>query len=269
MKVFVIDVERCNGCYSCQIACKDEHCGNDWSPYARPQPDTGQFWLRMTEKARGTIPKVKVTYYPVLCAHCDNAPCMAACPVEGGIYKRHDGLVVINPMKCNGCRSCVDACPYGVISFNEDMNLAQKCTGCAHLLDRGWKEPRCIDVCPTKAIRFGEDAELKTLIDKSEALYPGVDVQPRLHYLNMPKKFVAGTVYNPSAEEVITGATCSLSDKESGRELITTTDGFGDFWFHGLNRSTFSLKIESGGKTKVIAAINTERDVNLGDIPLT
>ena len=49
MKVFVIDVGRCNGCYSCQIACKDEHVGNDWTPYAKPQPDTGQFWLRQTE----------------------------------------------------------------------------------------------------------------------------------------------------------------------------------------------------------------------------
>jgi len=55
MKAFVIDVARCNGCYSCQIACKDEHVGNDWTPYTKPQPDTGQFWLKQNEFVRGTV----------------------------------------------------------------------------------------------------------------------------------------------------------------------------------------------------------------------
>ena len=50
----------------------------------------------------------------------------------------------------------MDACPYGAIYYNEDLNLAQKCTGCAHLLDRGWKEPRCVDVCPTQALELVE-----------------------------------------------------------------------------------------------------------------
>ena len=83
------------------------------------------------------MPKVKMHYQPVLCMHCDNAPCMAACPVEGAIYRRKDGLVIIDPVKCTGCKNCVDACPYKTIYFNEDLNIAQKCTGCAHLLDSG------------------------------------------------------------------------------------------------------------------------------------
>jgi tetrathionate reductase subunit B len=65
-KVFVVDVARCNGCYCCQIACKDEHVGNDWSPYAKPQPDTGQFWCRLNEYTRGTVPKVKLHSVPAL-----------------------------------------------------------------------------------------------------------------------------------------------------------------------------------------------------------
>jgi Fe-S-cluster-containing dehydrogenase component len=82
-KVFVFDTARCNGCYCCQIACKDEHCGNDWTPYAKAQPDTGQFWLQLHEYVRGTVPKVKMHYMPTLCNHCDMAGCMAACKVEG------------------------------------------------------------------------------------------------------------------------------------------------------------------------------------------
>ncbi len=82
-KVFVIDTTVCNGCYNCQIVCKDEHVGNDWSPIAKPQPEIGQFWLHLEEKVRGTVPKVKVAYRPHLCMHCDDAPCIEACPIEG------------------------------------------------------------------------------------------------------------------------------------------------------------------------------------------
>ena len=216
MKAFVIDVSICNGCYSCQIACKDEHVANDWTPIAKPQPDTGQFWLKQNEFIRGTVPKVKMHYIPLLCMHCDDAPCMPACPIEGAIYKRNDGLVIIDPVKCTGCKNCVDACPWGVIYFNEDLNIAQKCTGCAHLIDQGWKEPRCADACPTLAIKFGEESELRSLINKSEILKPvaltGIskhDAKPRVYYLNIPRKFIGGTVYDPVEKEVIIGATCT------------------------------------------------------------
>jgi Fe-S-cluster-containing dehydrogenase component len=269
MKAFAIDIARCNGCYCCQIACKDEHVANDWTPYAKPQPDTGQFWLKQNEFVRGTVPKVKVNYLPVLCMHCDDAPCMPACPVEGAIYKRDDGLVIIDPVKCTGCKNCVDACPYHAIYFNEDSNIAQKCTGCAHLLDSGWKEPRCADSCPTQAIKFGEESELRALIKQAEVLNPEYKAKPRVYYLNIPKKFIGGTVYDPVQKEVIIGATCTLTESGSNRKYTTTTDNFGDFWFEGLKVGKFSLTINKGKKTKTIKPISTEKDVNLGDMPLT
>ena len=77
-KVFVIDVAKCNGCYNCQVACKDEHAGNEWMPYAKAQPDIGQFWMKVDQKTCGTIPKVRVNYTPQLCNHCKNASCIAA-----------------------------------------------------------------------------------------------------------------------------------------------------------------------------------------------
>lgn len=267
-KVFVHDVSICNGCYCCQIACKDEHVGNDWMPYARPQPDTGQFWLKLTEHIRGTVPKVKMHYMPIPCQHCDDAPCIPACPVEGAIYQRPDGMVVIDPAKCNGCRRCVDSCPYEAIYFNEGLNLAQKCTGCAHLIDDGWVEPRCVDACPTGALKYGTESQMKALIAKAEVLKPEAKAKPRVYYMNVPKKFIGGTVYDPAAKEVVIGATCTLSS--NGSKQTTQTDGFGDFWFEGLQGDKYTLKIEAKGfAAKTFDAISTEKSVNLGDIPLT
>ncbi len=267
MKAFVIDLTHCNGCYSCQIACKDEHSGNDWTPYAKPQPDTGQFWLKVNESLRGSVPKAKMAYVPVLCQHCTEAPCIKAC-TPGAISRRPDGLVVIDPKKCTGCQKCMNAqaCPYGAIYFNETLSLAQKCTGCAHLVDRKVSfAARCADACPTDAFRFGEEADLKDLIAKAEVLHPEYNTKPRVYYIGLPKKFIAGTVYDPGAEEVVIGATCTLSGDGSA---TAKTDDFGDFWFEGLKEGTFSLKIEAGGKTKTIDKISTAKDVNLGDIPL-
>ena len=270
-KVFVIDVAKCNGCHACQIVCKDEHVANDWKPIAKPQPDTGQFWLKLTEKVRGTVPKVKVAYRPHLCMHCDKAPCMDACPIEGAIYKRDDGLVIIDPVKCTGCKNCVDACPYNVIFFNEDLNIAQKCTGCAHLLDSGWKEPRCTDACPTLAIRFMDEAKAKGLISKSEVWKPELKnkLKPRVYYLNLPRKFIAGTVYDPVEKEVIIGGTCTLKETPGGKKYTVKTDSYGDFWFEGLKDGKFNLEIKKGKKVKFFSSLTTsEKDINLEDIPL-
>ena len=267
-KVFLIDLTECNGCYSCQIGCKDEHVANDWTPIAKPEPEIGQFWLKMQEKIRGTVPKVKVAYRPHLCMHCDNAPCIESCHF-GAIYKRDDGLVIIDPTKCTGCRHCVDDCPYeDTIYFNEDLNIAQKCTGCAHLIDAGWKETRCSDNCPTLCLKIldEDDPETKAKIAKAEVYKPELGTKPRVYYIGLPKKFVAGTVFDPVADEVLIGADVKLTGA-AAREA--KTDHFGDFWFEDLPDGKFKLEIKAGGKSKVIDDIDTTCvDVNVGDIPL-
>jgi Fe-S-cluster-containing dehydrogenase component len=270
-KVFVIDIAKCNGCHNCQIACKDEHVANDWTPIAKPQPEVGQFWLELTERVRGTVPKVKVAYRPHLCMHCDEPPCLEACPIEGAIYQRADGLVIIDPVKCTGCKSCVDVCPCeNVIWFNDDLNIAQKCTGCAHLLDDGWTEPRCADACPTLALRLLDEKEAKDLITKAEVWQPELKdkVKPRVYYLNLPKKFIAGTVYDPVEEEVIIGAAVTLKP-QTGKALTIETDSYGDFWFEDLSDGLYEVEIKSGSKSKVFKDLDTaQTDINLGDIPL-
>ena len=265
MKVFVNDVTVCAGCYQCQIACKDEHCANDWTPYAKPQPDTGHFWLKLNEYVRGQVPHVKMSYVVLMCQHCENPPCIEACKVEA-IYKRDDGLVVIDPKKCTGCQLCLDAnaCPYGVIYFNEASFIAQKCTGCAHLMDRGWREPRCADVCANLALRYGEESGFD--LTNSEALYPELGLNTKVRYIGLPKRFIAGTVYDPGTKEVIIGASCTLS---GGGNFNATTDELGDFWLEGLPAAEFTLKIEAGGKNKTIEVSTVEKDIGLGDIALS
>ena len=270
MKGFFIDLSLCNGCYCCQIACKDEHVGNDWTPYAKPQPDTGQFWIGLTELIRGQVPKVKITYLPKMCHHCDNAPCIADCAV-GAIYKRDDGLVIIDPEKCTGCKLCAPACPHDAIYFNEGLNIAQKCTGCAHLLDNddNWTVPRCVDNCPTGALRFGEEKEFKDFIKKSEFLNAEAKSKSRVFYQGLPKKFVAGTIYDPKEEEVIIGAKCTIKDANSKDSFTVETDEYGDFWFNDLeDNRTYNLTIKKGKSSKTIEGIYTDKDLSLGDIAM-
>ena len=106
MKTILFDASLCNGCYGCQMACKDEHCGNDWSPIAAEQPTSGQFWCKVNQETRGKVPEVKVQYTPVMCGHCENAACMNAAK-DGAVYRREDGLIIIDPEKSKGQKQIV------------------------------------------------------------------------------------------------------------------------------------------------------------------
>lgn len=264
--VFLIDLSLCNGCYNCQLACKDEHVDNDWSPYAKPQPETGQFWLKVDQKTCGTLPKLRINYTPKLCNHCRNAPCIDAAK-DGAVYRREDGLVVIDPKKAAGQKQLVDACPYGAIYWNEELNLAQKCTGCAHLLDNGWKLPRCVEVCPTEAIRFGTEEELTDDTLGAQVMEPETGCRPRVYYRNVPGQFIAGLVYDPVEKEVVIGARCRLVT--GAKVYETVTDDYGDFWFRDLPIGKFELYIEAEGfQRKIFENLRTVECLNLGDIAL-
>lgn len=267
-KVFIFDVSKCSGCRNCQIACKDEHVDNDWSPYAKPQPDTGQFWNRIEEKVRGQVPKVKVAYTLHMCQHCDDAPCMKAAP--DAVYKRDDGLVIIDPEKAKGCEKLAQACPYGAIFWNEKLELPQKCTGCAHLVDAG-RIPHCVDVCAHGAIRFGDEEEFADEIAQAQSLVPerGDSDKPRVYYLNMPKRFLAGIVIDPEEDEVIVGAKVTAENVDTGEVLATQTDEFGDFWFHQVDAARWRVYVEADGyMTRVFDETTAEEDRNTGPLEL-
>lgn len=269
MKVLLVDINKCNGCYNCQIACKDEHVGNAWPPVAKPQPDTGHFWLKVTDVVQGSVPKVRVRYTIELCQHCGEAPCLTACKA-GAIYRRADGIVVIDPERCTGSRNCLYTCPYGAVYFNAGLNIAQKCTMCAHLLDQGWKEPRCVDACPTGALTFGEETDLAPLLAGAEPLKPALGTRPRVYYKGWPDRFfVAGAVYDPDADEVLMGARVELTNQATGATAAATTDLFGDFWFERQEPGTYQLRITMDPYAGVLLPdIAVTGDTNIGDITM-
>ena len=160
----IVDVEKCVGCFNCMLACKDEHVGNRWMPYTDEQRKHGDKWINPTSYERGKAPYTEFCFVTRTCYQCDNPACMEKFPDE--IYKREDGIVIIDPQKAKGKKEIVGACPYGQIHWNEERNLPQKCTGCAHLIDEGWERPRCVQACPLRAINtvYCEEDEWEKII---------------------------------------------------------------------------------------------------------
>jgi ferredoxin len=210
---------------------------------------------------------VKIHYITEMCNHCRTAPCIEA--GGGAVYRRSDGLVIIDPEKARGMKNLPDACPYGAIWWNDELELPQKCTGCAHLLDNGASKPRCVEACPTDAMVFGEEDELRELLKDAVTLHPEFNTGPRVYYRNIPGCFVGGLVYDPEEEEVIIGAKVTLTLAD-GTKYETVTDDFGDFWFKELPETKAMVKITAPGyEPRSFTNLITAECPNLGDIPLS
>ena len=268
----VINLAKCHGCYNCFLACRDEHCGNEYPGYAASQPMKGQFWMKVVEEERGKYPKVKVAYIPIMCMHCDDAPCIKAAQNKA-VYRRPDGIVIIDPIKSKGQKQIVTSCPYRVIYWNEEKQIPQKCTFCAHLLDAGWKEPRCVELCPTGALVFGDldnpNSEAAKLLasGNTEALHPEYALKEKVTYVGLPKKFIAGTVVYGDKDECAGGVTVTLSG--NGGKKTAKTNFFGDFEFEGLPDDVdYKVSIKAPGYKEQELEAKTKVDVYLGAIAL-
>jgi Fe-S-cluster-containing dehydrogenase component len=268
----VIDIYKCCGCYNCFLACRDEFVGNENPGYAAAQPPEGQYWIKVLEKERGKFPKVKVNYTPIMCMHCDQANCVKSAK-DGAVYRRPDGIVIIDPVKAKGQKQIVNSCPYRVIEWNEQAQVPQKCILCAHMLDNGEKEPRCVEVCPTEALVFGDLNDPKSKIAQlvaagnTEVLHPEYGMKEKVVYLSLPKKFVAGTIIYGDKDECAEGVTVTLSS--DGKNATTKTNLFGDFEFEGLAENTdYTVKVEAKGYKPKKMSAKTTADVYLGQITL-
>ncbi len=161
----IIDVAECTNCQNCTLAIMDEYIGNDFPGYAAPMPKHGHRWIDILQKERGQAPMIDIAYVPVMCNHCDNAPCVAK--GEGAVIKRDDGIVIIDPDKAKGRKDIAESCPYGNIWWNEELKLPQSWPFDAHLIDQGWTQTRGELSCPTGAMRAVclEDEELAVMVE--------------------------------------------------------------------------------------------------------
>ena len=105
----VIDQQLCVGCAACTIACKAEN-----------NTPVGFNWCDKITRTAGTFPNVRYEYISTMCNHCENAPCVSACPTQAMYKDRETGLTLHDPNKCIGCKACMVNCPYGVIKYNWD-----------------------------------------------------------------------------------------------------------------------------------------------------
>ena len=177
----VIDLDRCTGCMSCIIACKME---NSLEKGSGVRVDTVGGAHRDTPG--GKYPNLSMHYLPVLCMHCTNPPCIDACPEEA-IYKRTDGIVLIDEEKCTSCQLCIPACPYDALTLDDQRNLIIKCTLCNHRIDQGL-EPFCMVCCEAEAISLGDlndpESKVSKLISQRNAynLNPEAGTEPAVYY---------------------------------------------------------------------------------------
>jgi Fe-S-cluster-containing dehydrogenase component len=178
-KAFVLNLDRCTGCQTCEISCKYEN-----------EVPLGEYWTRVvTVGPLGTFPDIQMYWLPAMCQQCENAPCVSVCPT-GASFRDEDGLVQINKEVCIGCKYCLMACPYGVRSWNRANKVAEKCTTCAHL-----ETPPCSTNCPGACRHFGDlddptsDAAKALAAAPSEAVHhlQNVGNRPLACYILSPK----------------------------------------------------------------------------------
>lgn len=207
----VIDLRKCVGCFACTVACKAE---NVLPP--------GVVYRRVLDLENGKYPAVKRDFVPVLCSHCENAPCVTACPVKATKI-RPDGIVDMDYLKCIGCRACLSACPYGArqLDFGQfytnktpklqayearttyeykkewsrqkgksPIGNARKCHFCIHRIERG-ELPACVVTCIGKATYFGDKEDKDSLVaesikqNKVKRLKEELGTEPRIYYIGL------------------------------------------------------------------------------------
>lgn len=173
----LIDLSTCIGCHACSVACKAEF-----------DVPLGKFRDTVKYVEQSRTPHARRHFIPVLCNHCEDAPCTKVCPSHA-VVRLEGGQVVIDKERCRGKQDCIEACPYGAIYFDPDEKVAQKCTLCVHRTEQGLP-PACVEACPTHTRVFGDlDAPQSELAQRmargpTAVWKQGENTRPKVHYVD-------------------------------------------------------------------------------------
>ncbi len=197
----VIDLNRCVGCQTCTIACKQT---NDTPP--------GVQWRRVIDIEQGKFPDVERLFLVTGCQHCAEPPCVPVCPT-GATRQREDGLVTMDYDTCIGCGYCAVSCPYDArtivhaakgyysdttltsqeqaTAHPERIGVAQKCTFCQDRIETGMAlglipgvdpeaTPACSASCIAQAIQFGDFNDKTSHVSKLLESQPSLQLNAEL-----------------------------------------------------------------------------------------
>jgi sulfite dehydrogenase (quinone) subunit SoeB len=225
----VIDLDTCVGCHACAVSCKEWNSGGKLGPLTdddKQGPEPDGVWLnRVHSYEVGGEGCSRTVNLPRSCLHCEDALCVTVCPT-GASYKRaEDGIVLIDPEICIGCKLCSWACPYGAREFDEEEGVMRKCTLCVdriydRTLPEAEREPACVAACPTRARHFGDLADPESQVSRLVAARGGRNLLEDLGYRPTNKYLPARQATIPVApREAASGA-----DEGFGSALLRLLD---------------------------------------------
>ncbi|CZE45940.1 DMSO/selenate family reductase complex B subunit [Campylobacter geochelonis] len=187
---FYLDLNRCIGCRTCQLSCKDYHDSAIGVNFRRVFEVEGGSWFDSDKTIKSDV----FAYYTsISCNHCSDPACTKVCPT-GAMMKTRYGIVMVNQQDCIGCKSCAMACPYGAPQYDKKSGHMSKCNGCLERIDENL-EPICTASCPFRALEFGNISELRAKHDGLASVAP------------LPKEDVTlpNLVINPSKDTKFSG----------------------------------------------------------------
>ncbi|MFC1905053.1 4Fe-4S dicluster domain-containing protein [Chloroflexota bacterium] len=264
----LIDLESCTGCKACMTACK----ANNNIPFGEYE---GREYYRIwpMEAERGTYPYVIRNITPMLCMQCQDPPCLKTCPIPGAIYRREDGIVLVDEVKCDGCKVCIPACPYGALYFRKDRNIVDKCTLCVASIEQGGL-PECVKTCPCDAMFFGDvtdpESRVSQLIKEWQAkpLNSEFGTNPLVYYTPHAAR-LRGTVVNQKTGQVVRGASVTLQTEKDAPSAVTDSEGVFFFWNLGVG-GAYSATITAEGFIPSIRKLHINEDyTDLGNIMIS
>lgn len=195
----VVDLNACVGCHACAVSCKEWNTGGysapltDRNPYGA-EPDGVWFNRVHTYEIADGDSNGRTVSFPRACLHCETPACVTVCPTGASYKREEDGIVLINPDTCIGCKLCSWACPYGAREYDEDDGIMKKCTLCVDRIynqniEPERREPACVSACPTGARHFGDFADPDSNVSQlarergGYSLMPESECQPTWQYL--------------------------------------------------------------------------------------